>query len=93
VSSIEKRVRDGHTRWLVRFRDPAGAQRARTFTKRRDAEQHLIGVESSKQSGSYVNPAGGRVTVQRLGGAVAGHQAGRETVQPGAVRRDHPPVD
>lgn len=63
MASIEKRVRDGQVRWLARYRDPSGRQRMKNFTRKTDAERYLVGVESTKLSGSYVDPARSRVTV------------------------------
>jgi integrase len=63
MASIDKRIRDGRTRWRVRYRDPAGAQRNKTFARRVDAERFLVTVESSKLSGSYLDPALARLTV------------------------------
>jgi hypothetical protein len=37
VASIEKRLRDSEVRWYARFRDPAGAQKVKVFTRRIDA--------------------------------------------------------
>jgi integrase len=56
MSSVDKRIRDGRTTWLARCRDPDGAQRKRTFTKKSEAERHLVTVESSILTGSYVDP-------------------------------------
>ena len=67
MSSVDKRIRDGRTTWLARWRDPAGEQHKRTFAKRIDAERHLIGVESHILDGSYIDPARSRVTVKVWG--------------------------
>lgn len=56
-----KRRPDRNNRWEVRYRDPEGMQRARLFDRRMDAERFLTGVEHSKLTGSYVDPAAGRV--------------------------------
>lgn len=47
----------------MRYRDPGGEQRTKTFDRRIDAERYLTGIESAKLSGSYVDPARSRVTV------------------------------
>jgi hypothetical protein len=41
---------------------PRGEQRARLFDRRVDAERFLTGTEHSKLTGSYVDPALGRMT-------------------------------
>lgn len=63
MASVERRTRDGRTRWYVRYRDPGGEQRTKTFDRRVDAERYLTTIESSKLTGSYVDPARSRVTV------------------------------
>ncbi|CAM3753040.1 tyrosine-type recombinase/integrase [Smaragdicoccus niigatensis] len=56
MASIEKRLRDGKTRWYARYRAPDGAQRTKTFDRKVDAEKFLVTVENSKLSGSYIDP-------------------------------------
>lgn len=65
MASVDKRVgeSDGRVSWVARWRDPAGASRKRTFTRKSDAERHLLGIESSKVSGTYVDAARSRVTL------------------------------
>lgn len=63
MASIEKRTRGERTRWYVRYRDPSGEQRTKTFDRRIDAERYLTGIESAKMTGSYVDPARSRITV------------------------------
>jgi integrase len=63
MASVERRTRNGRTRWYVRYRDPGGEQRTKTFDRRVDAERYLTTIESSKLTGSYVDPARSRVTV------------------------------
>ena len=45
MASIEKRTRTGRTRWYVRYRDPGGEQRTKTFDRRVDAERYLTTIE------------------------------------------------
>lgn len=61
-----KRRNDRGGRWEVRFRDPSGKQRARLFPRKVDAENFLTGIEHSKLSGNYIDPALGRVTFARF---------------------------
>jgi integrase len=63
MSSIEKRQRGGTVRWRAHFRDPAGAQRSRSFTRRIDAERFLTTIDASKLSGSFIDPSAARLTV------------------------------
>jgi integrase len=54
MGNVQKRP-DG--KWRARWRDPSGKERAKHFDKKGDATRFLATVESSKLSGSYVNPA------------------------------------
>lgn len=63
MASIEKRTRGGKTVYLVRWRGPNGGQRSKQFATKRDARIHLTGVTSDIQTGVYVDPRAGRVTV------------------------------
>ena len=63
MASVERRTRNGRTRWYVRYRDPGGEQRTKTFDRRVDADRFLTTVESSKLVGSYIDPALARLTV------------------------------
>ena len=57
MASIERRQRNGETVYRVHYRTPAGAQRNKTFDRRKDAQRFLANVESAKNSGTYVDPA------------------------------------
>jgi len=59
MSSI---LRDASGAWRARYRDPEGHQRSRNFVRKIDAEQFLTSVEHAKFSGTYVDPAAGRMT-------------------------------
>lgn len=63
MASVEKRTRGGSTTYRVRYRDPSGAQRSRSFRRRVDAQRHARTVEVEKDSGSWVDPRGGRTTL------------------------------
>ena len=63
MASIEKRNRNGRSRWYVRYRDPAGRQRTKVFDRKIDAERYLTTTEAAKLSGSYVDPRRAAVTV------------------------------
>jgi integrase len=79
VSSIEKRARNGATRWYARFRDPSGQQRVRVFDRKMDAERFLVTVESSKLAGAYIDTARAKVTV---GTVAAQWKAGKVNLKP-----------
>ncbi len=62
MASVEKRD-DGRPRpWLVRWRDEAGKQRKRSFTRKVDADRFRAEVEHSLNVGTYIDPAAGRKT-------------------------------
>jgi integrase len=63
MASIEKRVRNGRTSWRVHYRTPAGDQRSKSFARKVDAERFRASVETSKVTGTYVDPTLAKVTV------------------------------
>jgi integrase len=56
----------GRLRWRVRYRDPAGRERAKSFARKRDAERFLQHAEADKLRGQWVDPKWGRTTVREL---------------------------
>lgn len=64
MSSIEKRSRNGITTWRAHYRAPDGRQRNKSFPRKIDAERFLVTIESSKLTGSYLDPGLARVTVR-----------------------------
>jgi integrase len=50
----------GPAPWRARYRTPEGKARAKGFRRKVDAERFLLGVESSKLTGEFVAPEGGR---------------------------------
>ncbi len=63
MASVEKRVRNGRTSWLVRWRDPTGAQRKKTFSRRYEADRYRGEIERSLNTGGYIDPARARLAV------------------------------
>ena len=64
MASIEKRPRqDGRASWRAHYRTPSGEQRNKTFNRRAEADRFLASVESSKTTGSFVDPVLARITV------------------------------
>jgi len=59
MASIAKRS-DG--RWRARYRDDAGREHARHFTRKVDAQRWLDEVTASMVTGAYVDPNAGRIT-------------------------------
>jgi integrase len=56
----------GRLRWRVRYRDPAGRERAKSFARKQDAERFLQHAEADKLRGQWVDPRRGRTTVGEL---------------------------
>ena len=56
-----KKQGQGRPRWRARYRDPAGRERSKSFTRKVDAERFLVSIEDAKLRGAYVDPAAGRV--------------------------------
>lgn len=50
-------------RWLVRWRDPAGAQRKKSFVRKSDAEDYASEIRQGMRTGSYVAPDAGRMVI------------------------------
>ncbi|MEU6128817.1 tyrosine-type recombinase/integrase [Saccharopolyspora sp. NPDC047091] len=50
-------------RWLLRWREPDGTQRKKSFRRKTDAEQYATTVEHGMMSGSYISPGAGKITV------------------------------
>ena len=63
MGSVSKRIRDGKQSWVVRWREPDGTQRKKSFTLKRDADRHLALVDASIVTGDYVTPTSGKATV------------------------------
>lgn len=49
--------------WQVRYRDPAGRERARNFKRKTDAERFSVTVETDKIRGMWADPRLARITV------------------------------
>lgn len=56
MASVERRERGGRVRWVARYRDPSGVQKAKTFDRKVDAERFVTKTEASKLVGGYVDP-------------------------------------
>lgn len=66
MSSIAK-LADG--RYRARWRTPEGGSRSKTFARKVDAQKHLDSIGGAKLSGSYVDPAAGKVTLAEFAAA------------------------
>jgi integrase len=63
MAHIQKRRRGARTVYQARYRDPAGREHARNFTRRSDAERLLATVEADKVRGQWTDPRLARMTV------------------------------
>jgi hypothetical protein len=54
MGHVQKRA---ERKYLARWVDPDGRERAKTFTRKADAERHLAAVEGANLAGAYVNYA------------------------------------
>src|SRR6266508_5577402 len=61
MADIDRRIRGGKVSYRVRYRDPAGRQREKTFAKRADAARWATENAHAAQVGSWVDPVGGKV--------------------------------
>lgn len=78
MASVEKRLRDGRTTWLARWRDPDGTQRKKSFVKKSDADRFMVTVEADKHRGQYVDHSA-RTTVAEYARAWASARPHRPT--------------
>lgn len=82
MSSIE---RQPNGRWRARYRDPFGRSRSKTFRRKVDAEQFLTSVGHAKLAGSYVDPAGARMSFDDW---LTKWRAGVVDLRPSTLARD-----
>jgi hypothetical protein len=61
MAHITRRQWNGKVRYLARYTDPAGRERAKSFTRAKDAERFLTGIEDDKLRGTWTDPTLGRV--------------------------------
>jgi integrase len=61
MAHISRRQRNGKVRYLARYTDPSGRERAKSFSRKKDAERFLTGIENDKLRGTWTDPTLGRV--------------------------------
>jgi integrase len=64
MASIERRQVRGEQRYLVRYRDPSGKQRARTFVSKKAAVDYEAEVRTDLRRGAYLDPQAGQMKVK-----------------------------
>jgi hypothetical protein len=70
MAHVEKRqpqTEGGAVRYRVRFIDPAGRERSKSFRLKGEADRFAHSVEADKARGAYVDPAAGRITLEEYG--------------------------
>lgn len=60
---VQKRMRSGLVRWVVRYRDPAGKERSRTFDTKREAAAWESERERERRRGEWLDPDDENTTV------------------------------
>ncbi len=83
------RYQSGGMGWQARWRDPAGVERAKNFTRKIDAERYLISLEFDKFRGRYADPRLGRT---RLADWLTEWQFTRTNLSPATRLRDEASV-
>ena len=68
VASVEKKIqKDGKTvSYVVRYRDPSGDSRSKSFTRRKYADAFKTDIESKLQVGDWIAPERQKVTLREL---------------------------
>lgn len=62
MASIKKRTTtSGEHRYDVRYRDPSGRVRTKTFRRRKDADTFANTTETDKVRGTWIDPTAGRI--------------------------------
>ena len=63
MASIVKREGPRGPAYLVRYRDPSGQTRNRTFKRKRDADKFANTIEADLVRGEWIDPAAGQITL------------------------------
>lgn len=83
------------TTWIVRYRDPDGAQRSRSFDRKPDAERFATTTHADIVRGQWIDPKAGRRTFKAYAEewrTIQIHQPGTATKVEGDLRRHVYPV-
>ena len=63
MSEPEKWIRNGKVRWYVRYFDPSGMRKSKTFDRKVDAQRFQRQVETSiRDTNSYIDPSRSKIT-------------------------------
>lgn len=58
-----RKLKGGQQAYLVRFRAADGSERSKQFARRKDAEHYAHLIEVDRQSGTFIDPRLGKITV------------------------------
>ena len=73
--SVHRRETPKGLRYQVRYRDPDGFQRKKSFLKKTDADRFENGINAAMDQGTYSDPALGRTTFKQVAEEwLAGHR-------------------
>ena len=61
--AVQKRTRNGKTKYIARYRDPAGKEHSKTFDLAREAKAWLQERERELRRGEWINPVDGQTTL------------------------------
>lgn len=64
--SVQKRNRNNKTRWVGRYRDPAGKEHSKTFDTRREATAWVAERQRDMRRGEWIDPADQTTTIGQL---------------------------
>ena len=83
MAQVVKNTRDAM--WLARWRDPAGAQRKKSFKRKVDAERFLSELQTQMNRGTYIDPAAGKRAAVTVHSGDHGEQqrVDRQVIKPG----------
>ena len=55
MAHVSPRQRNGKVRYLARYTDPSGRERAKSFTRKKDAKRFLTGIENDMLRGTWTD--------------------------------------
>jgi integrase len=80
--SREKTSRHGKgLRWRVRYTDPHGTERSKSFARKDDADDFRSTVDADILRGTYIDPDGGKITLRTYGEEWVGQRGGEATTR------------
>lgn len=63
MAHIDRRP-DRHKRWRVRYRDPMGRERSRSFIRKADADRFMATVQADLVRGDWTDPRLSKISVE-----------------------------